>query len=244
MSDDHQPLSRRAFLALAGGAAATATLGVACSSHSGSAPAGPSTTTTTTTITGSSTSTSKGSTRSEQLGTDADLSILRTLTSVELTLITAYNALGAYDVLQTDALAAAKLFREHHRHHAASMQDLTVRAGGSPVGDANSYLMTHELEPSLQLLRGGTSQAGVRLAARLERMLAATYAAAAGTLSRPELRQAVMVAGPVEARHATVWATQLSGDASSWVTDAIVPLYGNPGEGDGAVDADAYLSAS
>lgn len=239
MTAPPSPLSRRRFLALAGGATAGAALLGACSSHHRAAPAGPSTTSP-----ARSTSTTTGSTSTTQIGTDADLSILRTLTSLEFSLVTAYDALGAYDVLQTDALATARLFRDHHRHHGASLQDLTVKAGGTPVSSQNQYLLAHELGPSLERLRGGTSQAGVRLAAKLERMLAATYAASAGTLSRPELRRAVMVPGAVEGRHATLWASQLSTDAPGWVTDAVVPLYGHPGEGDAAVGADAYLSAS
>jgi hypothetical protein len=235
-------VSRRAFLALAGGAAAGAVLAVSCSSKSKPATGAS---TTTTAAASTTTSTTAGSTTtSERVGTDADLSILRTLTSVELTLVTAYNALAGYDVLQTDALAAARLFRDHHLHHATSLQDLTVKAGGSPISDPNGYLMSHELKPSLEQLRGKPSQSAVRFAARLERMLAATYATSAGTLSRPELRQAVMVSGAVEARHATVWATQLSSDATGWAVDAVIPVFGHPGEGDGAIDADAYLSAS
>jgi hypothetical protein len=235
-------VSRRAFLALAGGAAAGAVVAVSCSSKP--KPATGASTTTTAPASTTTSTTTRSTTTSERLGTDADLSILRTLTSVELTLVTAYNALAGYDVLQTDALAAAELFRDHHLHHAAALQDLTVKTGGSPISDPNSYLMTRDLKPSLEQLVGGPSQTAVRFAARLERMLAATYTTSAGTLSRPELRQAVMLSGAVEARHATVWATQLSSDATGWAEDAVLPVSGHPGPGDGAIAADAYLSAS
>lgn len=235
-----EDVERRHFLALASATVAGAAVLGACSNHHRPAATGSSTTSTT----APSTTTTSATSSTERLGTDADLSTLRTLTSVELALVTAYDAMAAYDVLQTDAFKAARLFRDHHRQHAVSLQDLTVKAGGSPVSTQNPYLMTHDLQPSLQLLEGGTSQAAVRLASRLEQMLAATYATAAGTLSRAGMRHAVMVNGAVEARHATLWASQLSPDAPGWVTDAVIPLYGHPGEGDAALGADAYLSAS
>jgi hypothetical protein len=133
-------------------------------------------------------------------GANMDLVLARTAASVELLAVDAYQAAIDSGVVTTPAVAdAAGLFQSHHREHAEALNATVREAGGDEVTEANSFLMenlvaTADLSSELSI---------VQFARGLEDAAASTYVFAAGALSAPELRAAIMSIGGVEARHVT-----------------------------------------
>lgn len=132
-----------------------------------------------------------------------DLQLLRTATSLELLAVAVYGK-AAPLVKDTSVLDAAKLFSSQHAEHAKQLQGATKESfGADKVYDmANDYLNKNLVEPNLSSLTD--DMAIVRFAMKLENSAASTYITAAGLLSTPELRQALMAIGGVEARHAAI----------------------------------------
>jgi hypothetical protein len=129
-----------------------------------------------------------------------DLVLARTAASVELLAVDAYQAAIDSGVVTTQAVAdAATLFQSHHREHAGALNGAVGEAGGEEVTEANSFLM-QELVGSADL---SSELSIVQFARSLEDAAASTYVFAAGALTAPELRQAIMSIGGVEARHVT-----------------------------------------
>ena len=129
-----------------------------------------------------------------------DLVLARTAASVELLAVDAYQAAIDSGVVTTAAVAdAATLFQAHHREHAGALNGVVREAGGDEVTEANAFLMD-ELVASADL---SSELAIVQFARSLEDAAASTYVFAAGALTAPELRQAIMSIGGVEARHVT-----------------------------------------
>lgn len=133
-------------------------------------------------------------------GGGMDLALARTAASVELLAVDAYQAAIDSGLVTTQAVAdAATLFQSHHREHAGALNGAVTDAGGQEVTEANAFLMenlvaTADLSSELAI---------VQFARSLEDAAASTYVFAAGALSVPELRQAIMAIGGVEARHVT-----------------------------------------
>jgi hypothetical protein len=129
-----------------------------------------------------------------------DLVLARTAASVELLAVDAYQAAIDSGVVTTQAVAdAATLFQSHHREHAGALNGAVREAGGEEVTEANAFLM-QELVGSADL---SSELSIVQFARSLEDAAASTYVFAAGALTAPELRQAIMSIGGVEARHVT-----------------------------------------
>jgi hypothetical protein len=80
----------------------------------------------------------------------------------------------------------------------------TEDAGGEAYTEANPFIQENVIDPALEALTDETSV--VSFAFDLENVAAQTYAFAAGALSTPAYRQAIMTIGGVEARHAAVLA--------------------------------------
>lgn len=152
--------------------------------------------------TGTAPTTAGGSdtTSGDMGGSNMDLVLARTAASVELLAVDAYQAAIDSGVVTTQAVAdAAVLFQSHHREHAGVLNATVRDAGGEEVTEANAFLMenlvaTADLSSELAI---------VQFARGLEDAAAGTYVFAAGALSSPALRQAIMSIGGVEARHVT-----------------------------------------
>lgn len=133
-------------------------------------------------------------------GGNVDLVLARTAVSVELLAVDAYQAAIDSGAVTTPAVGdAAGLFQSHHREHAEALNATIRDAGGEEVTEANAFLMenlvaTADLSSELSI---------VQFARGLEDAAASTYVFAAGALSAPELRAAIMSIGGVEARHVT-----------------------------------------
>ena len=136
-------------------------------------------------------------------GEELDLSLLRTAQSIEVLAIETYQKLLAGDLLSTAAVAdAAQLFMDQHRDHAGLLSTTTEDTGGVAYDQPNEYLLATVVDPALEAATD--EEAAVKLAFALENTAAQTYVFAAELLSTPELRQAIMSIGGVEARHVSV----------------------------------------
>lgn len=150
---------------------------------------------------------------------DTDLVLLRSASSLEVLAVETYDAAVASGLVTTAAIAdAAVLFRDQHDEHARQLQSATEDLGGEPYTDPNPFLKENVVDPGLAGLADENDV--VAFALDLETVAAQTYAFAAGVLSVPELRQAIMAIGGVEARHATILRSVL---AQPPVPDAFLP---------------------
>lgn len=140
-------------------------------------------------------------------GTDIDVTILRTASSLEELAIFAYQRVSDSGLVTTTAIAdTVMLFEEQHREHAALFQGATEEAGGEPFTEPNPAL----LEQLQRMIDALTNEAGVaRLAYDLESVAAQTYQASVGKFTDPTLNQGIMTVGGVEARHAAALAQAL-----------------------------------
>lgn len=185
---------RRQFFRVGGTAVLGAAVLAACGDDSGdAAETGDAPTTTA----GASSTAGGSAGEGEQ---NMDLVLARTAASVELLAVDAYQAAIDSGVVTTQAVAdAATLFQAHHQEHAGALNGVVREAGGEEVTEANAFLMEN-LVGSADL---SSELAIVQFARSLEDAAASTYVFAAGVLTAPELRQAIMSIGGVEARHVT-----------------------------------------
>jgi hypothetical protein len=166
----------------------------------------------------------------EGAATDMDVTLLRTATSLEIAAVNTYQAAIDSGLVTTAAIAdAAVLFQEQHQEHADLLSTATTDAGGEAYTEANPFVQENVIDPALEALTDEMSV--VSFANELENVAAQTYAFAAGALSTPAFRQAIMTIGGVEARHAAVLAGVL---ADSQVPAAFLPT-------DQAVGEDAFV---
>jgi len=161
---------------------------------------------------------------------ELDLTLLRTATSLEIAAVNTYQAAIDSGLVTTMAIAdAAVLFQEQHQEHADLLSRATEDAGGEAYTEANPFVQENVIDPALAALTDETSV--VVFALDLENVAAQTYAFAAGALSTPAYRQAIMTIGGVEARHAAVLAGVLE---EAQVPNAFLPT-------DQAVGEDAFV---
>ena len=134
----------------------------------------------------------------------ADITILRTASSLELAAVEVYQlAIDSGLVATTAVASAAELFQSQHQEHAEAFITATKQRGGEPFEEANPVLVA-QLRPLAAALK---DEAGaVRLAFDLENAAAATYYASAGEFDDLTLNQIAMSVGGVEARHVAVLA--------------------------------------
>lgn len=141
------------------------------------------------------------------LTTSADITLLRTASSIENLAIAAYQiAIDSGLVTTAAVVSAAKLFQDHHRQHADLFQSTTRNMGGEAFTKPNPAVLA-QLKPTIDALKD--EQGVVRLALLLERAAAATYQAGVGTVTDRTLNVALMSVGGVEARHAAALAAAL-----------------------------------
>ena len=184
--------ARRAFLT---GGAAVAAVGVlaACGGPpkeqvavTGGIP--PKTDSSTTTVPGSA---------------EDDLVLLATAQSIEILAVDVYQKALDSGLLVTPAIAeTARLFQRQHTEHGVALGDSLEQLDAEEVRAPNEYVNTNVIEPALETLTDEMSV--VTLALAVENLAASTYVKAAGILTTPELREAIMSIGGVEARHMAV----------------------------------------
>jgi hypothetical protein len=154
--------------------------------RTGTLPAVPSTTTTT----------APGSAETDRV-------LLQTAQSIEILAVETYQTALDSDLLTEQAAKdIAELFQAQHQDHADALAAAIRTAGGSPVTEANGYLLTNVVEPAVAELTDQTSV--LVLAREVENVAAQTYTEAGGVFSTSALRRTGMSIGEIEARHVTV----------------------------------------
>jgi hypothetical protein len=138
----------------------------------------------------------------------ADVTILRTASSIEELAVAAYQTAITSGLVKTQAIAdAAMLFQSQHKEHSAQFQAATKAAGGQPFTQPNPAVFA-AIKPTVDALKD--EKGVVALAFELETAAAQSYQAYVGTFGDAKLNQAIMAVGGVEARHAAVLAQVLN----------------------------------
>ena len=170
--------------------------------------------------------------------TNADVTILRTASSLERLAIDVYTTAINSGLVKTVAIGdAAKLFRDQHTEHAGLFEGATTKLGGQAFTKANPAVLAM-LDPTIKALKD--EKGVVQLAHDLEKVAAATYFSTAGAFKDATLNKAAMSVGGVEARHVAILAGVLSGAPFNTKTDQ-VPTGGFQTK-DGAVAAGTGVS--
>jgi hypothetical protein len=188
--------ARRTFFRAGGATLLGAAFVAACGDDDDAAETGSPPTTAASTATTAAPATT-GQPDGEQ---NMDLVLARTAASVELLAVAAYQTAIDSGLVTTQAVAdAAVLFQSHHEEHAGVLNAAVRDVGGDVVTEPNAFLLdnlvaTADLSSELAI---------VQFARGLEDAAASTYVFAAGVLSAPALRQAIMSIGGVEAKHVT-----------------------------------------
>jgi len=137
-------------------------------------------------------------------GSDNDIAILRTASSLEHVAIDVYQkAIDNASALGISATVAgvAKLFQAQHMDHAGLFEGATKEAGGTPFTKANPAVLD-SLASRISALK--TEMDVIVLARDLENVAAATYQSTVGAYDNLAYNAASMSVGGVEARHAAV----------------------------------------
>jgi hypothetical protein len=188
------PLARRRFLQLGGASVIGAAVLAACGGpgEQGSIPvAGTSGTTTTS---------------PERVVNDAVL--LRTASSLEHSIVGAYDVAIERGLLVEGLSEIAPLFRDHHAEQAERFAELTRRAGGEPFEAPNPAVQKNVIDPALALLaeNGDQPEDMLFILYGLEELAAESYQTFVQVLAEPRNRSGMMSVGGATARQAAILA--------------------------------------
>jgi hypothetical protein len=140
-------------------------------------------------------------------GRRTDITITRTMASIEEVALAVYATGLGSGLLATPAIVeVAKLFESHHREHAALFRSATADLRGEPFTEPNPVVM-QQLEARIDALHD--EAAVVSLAFDVETMLAESYQATMGAFGDKSFNVASMSVGGAEARHAAALAQAL-----------------------------------
>lgn len=148
-----------------------------------------------------------------------DVVFLRTLASLEYTIVSVYERLGEIDGLSEPVAGALDRFVADHQAAGSAFADLTSSAGGEPYECANEWITNRAIAPTLDAIFGGGDRPpsddperdAVAFANTLEKMSAASAQLYVEQLTDPALRTAVMVNGVAASRRSAA-ITILSGE--------------------------------
>jgi hypothetical protein len=141
-------------------------------------------------------------------GERADITLLRTVTSLELLTVDVYDTASKAGLLTTPATSTTiKLLQAHHQEHVGLMQSVTEKLGGDAFTEPNP-VVAQALQPRRDALRGEGDV--LALALDLEKSKAATYQAAVGSFTDKTLNQTAMSVGATESRHVALLAGALN----------------------------------
>jgi len=137
---------------------------------------------------------------------------LRTMQSLEYTLIAMYEMANELDGFTADEQTLVDRFVEDHERHAADLSALIGRAGAEPFECANPFLMERAVDPTFAALDGtdDLDRDLMNIAFAYESMVGASYQALIGALTDPSLRSDPMVIGGEEQRHAAALAAMIN----------------------------------
>lgn len=154
---------------------------------------------------------------------------LRTMSSIEYTIIDVYDQLSTIDSLDEATAAAITRFTDDHQAAADHLSELVSAAGGQPYECANPWWMIRLVQPSLDHIFGAgdipPSDDPARDAASfvdvLEKVSAASYQQLVEKLSEPELRGEVIALGCSAARRSATMAVITNGVPGGLVSPAL-----------------------
>lgn len=233
---DRSGAGRREFLRL-GGAGALAAVVLAACGEDETAP--PSETGVTEPVT--ETTLAPPQTTTPEAGEQNDLTVTRTLHTVELAMIEVYSlvlegtggdlSLPAPLSYTADTETLLTLLRDRHTAHADLVAEVVELVGGEPATQPNNGIIAGLVEPQLGSL--STERAVLGLARTLEELAAATYGWAASTARTLDPDEAVsparhdlMAVGAVTARHAAALDLTLDPSGSDVAHDALLDISG------------------
>jgi len=135
--------------------------------------------------------------------------LLRTSSSLEHSLVGAYDSVLGLNVITPDAGTSVRLFRNHHAEHATFFEQSTRDIGGTPYTQPNAALQANIIDPNLKAIAnaGNHPEDLMWFVYGLENVAASTFQSFAPILHAPPLRGQVMSVGGVEARQAATAAT-------------------------------------
>jgi hypothetical protein len=194
------PSSRRGFFRIGGLTVAASAVLVACASDAeepGIAKTGP------------SIPESTAKTPGLQPSADLDSTLLLTAGSLEALAVEVYSQVIDNGWIEAAALVeAANLFRDQHAQHLETISGAARGIGATPYTEPNPYLLENVVQPAVTAAESAGDDERVasvlELAYTLENVAAQTYTLAGGLFTTPDLRQAGMSIGAVEARHVAV----------------------------------------
>ncbi len=138
-----------------------------------------------------------------------DLSLTRTLASLEVLLVAVHQHLVSSPLVADDTVRSyANTFIVHHTQHLAALNGVITTPSGQAVTAPNDALDKSIVQPAFTAAQ--TQDDLVRLVFTLEDAIAQTYAYAAGATARPDLRSSLMTMSGVEARHRVLLGTRLT----------------------------------
>ena len=140
-------------------------------------------------------------------GRRVDITVIRTLSSLEALAVVVYETGLGSGLLTTPAVAdLANVFQSHHREHGALLQGVTRDLRATPFTEPNPAVR-QQLQPEIDALRDEAGVVG--LALDIEVVLAETYQAAVGAFGDKSFNVAAMSVGGAEARHVAALAQVL-----------------------------------
>jgi len=165
-----------------------------------------------------------------------DAVYLRTMTSLEHSLVEVYAVLAGLEGLGEQTTAALSRFTADHTANADALAQLTTDAGGEPYSCSNSWLMGRAFQPALDNIVGsGTDGATTAIPPTddanrdtlamingLETLTSATYQHMVAKLSAPSQRAAVIPFGAQAARHAAAIAIIAGGEEDRFVSPVLL----------------------
>jgi hypothetical protein len=159
-----------------------------------------------------------------------DAVYLRTLTSLEYSIIEVYAALADLDGVDDSVAELLGRFSDDHAASADAFAELTGAAGGEPYECSNSWLMRRTLQPVIDNIAGATvdgteippsddpDRDTIATADALETLAAATAQQYVERIADPGLRAEVIRAGTAASRRAAVAALRANPAPAGYVS--------------------------
>ena len=160
-----------------------------------------------------------------------DAVLLRTASSLELTLVEVYETILAVGVLEGDQVLLVERLIEDHQAVADEMGELTDSVGGTAWECTNPWYMDRLVDPLLAAIQGSDDPTRdiINSANALESIAAATHQSLTLQLTDEAASTATMAAATLESRHAAATVAASRG-AEGYVSPTI---------GGGGVQSDA-----
>lgn len=151
-----------------------------------------------------------------------DAVLLRTASSLELTVVDVYETVLGTDLLDAEQVALFERLVEDHRAVADEMGALTESVGGEAWECTNPWYMDRLVEPLIATILASDDPMRdvLNTANALESIAAATHQTLAIDLSDEDASAATLVAATLESRHAAAIATSARG-ADGYISPAI-----------------------